>query len=132
MLIASRLALQMPIGPAVRRFTGGIHGDATRLLHEAEADHVPQAIRSRGTSARFRWRVPHAAERCLELGLERVTARRFRLRDPLVQLLIHRLNRAIDLGIWYAELMRNQLHQEIDPLDGRRAAGHRTRRRGWL
>ena len=33
------------------------------------------------------------------LGLERVTASRFRLRDPLVQFLIHGLDRAVDLGI---------------------------------
>src|SRR5882757_11507573 len=42
------------------------------------------------------------------LGLECVTASRFRRRDPLVQFLIHGLNRAVDLGIGYAELMRNQ------------------------
>src|SRR6202021_2451809 len=43
--------------------------------------------------------------------------------DLLVQLLIHDLHRAVDLGIGLAELMRNQFHQQVDPLDEGRAAG---------
>lgn len=49
--------------------------------------------------------------------------------DLLVQLLIDDLDRAVDLGIGRVEVMRNQLHQQIDPLDERRTGGHRARRR---
>jgi hypothetical protein len=50
--------------------------------------------------------------------------------DLLIQLLIHDLDRAVDLGIGFAELMRNQFYQQIDALDERRAAG--VTRRLWL
>src|SRR6202011_633396 len=49
-----------------------------------------------------------------------------------VQLLIDCLDRAVDLGIGAAELMRDQLHQEVDPLDEGRAAGDRAGRRRRL
>jgi hypothetical protein len=48
------------------------------------------------------------------------------LHDPLIQFLIHNLHRAINLGIGHAELMRNQFHQQVDPLDERRAACDRA------
>jgi hypothetical protein len=46
--------------------------------------------------------------------------------DPLIQFLIHDLNGAVDFGIGHAELMRNQFHQEVDPLDERGAACDRA------
>ena len=49
--------------------------------------------------------------------------------DPLVQFLIDDLDGAIDLAIGRAELMRDQFHQEVDPLDEGGAAGDRARRR---
>ena len=42
--------------------------------------------------------------------------------DLLVQFLIHDLDRAVDLGAGRAELMRDQLHQQVDALDEGRAA----------
>src|SRR5713101_9923798 len=52
--------------------------------------------------------------------------------DLLIQFLIHDLDRAVDLGIGHAKLMRNQLHQQVDPLDERRSTGHcACRRRGF-
>jgi hypothetical protein len=49
--------------------------------------------------------------------------------DLLIQFLIDDLDRAIDLGVGHAELMRDQLHQEVDPLDEGRSAGYRAGRR---
>jgi hypothetical protein len=46
---------------------------------------------------------------------------------PLIQFLIDDLDRAVDLGTGHAELIPNQLHQEVDPLDERP-----TRFRSWL
>jgi len=37
-----------------------------------------------------------------------------------IELLIYDLDRAVDLGIGYAKLVRNQLHQQVDPLNERR------------
>jgi len=52
-------------------------------------------------------------------------------RDALIQFLIDDLDRTVDFGIGCAELMRNQLHQEVDAFDGRRATSDRpSRRRG--
>jgi hypothetical protein len=46
--------------------------------------------------------------------------------------LIDGLDRAVDIGIGHAELMRNQLHQQVDPFDERRSIGHGSgRRRGF-
>jgi hypothetical protein len=46
--------------------------------------------------------------------------------------LIDGLDRAVDIGIGHAELMRNQLHQQVDPSDERRSIGHGSgRRRGF-
>ena len=42
--------------------------------------------------------------------------------DLLVQFLIDGLHRAVDLGTGRAELIGNQLHQQVDPLDEGRAA----------
>jgi hypothetical protein len=44
----------------------------------------------------------------------------------LVQLLVHDLHGAVDLGIGRAKLMRNQFDQQVDALDERRAAGDRA------
>src|SRR6478735_3238521 len=52
--------------------------------------------------------------------------------DSLVQFLIDDLDRAVDLVVGHAELMRDQLHQEVDALDEGRSAGHRARRRRGL
>src|ERR1700692_3475199 len=52
--------------------------------------------------------------------------------DLLVQFLVDDLDRAVDLGIGHAELMRDQLHQEVDPLDEGRSTGYRAGRRGGL
>src|ERR1700712_2746659 len=49
--------------------------------------------------------------------------------DLLVQFLIDDLHRVVDLGTGRAELMRDQLHQQIDPFDERRATGDRAGRR---
>ena len=50
--------------------------------------------------------------------------------DTIVQLLIDDVDGAVDLGVGRAELMRNQLHQQNDPLDEKgRAAGDRARGR---
>ena len=49
--------------------------------------------------------------------------------DLFVQLLVDDVDGAVDFGVGAAELMRDQLHQEIDALDEGGAAGHRTRRR---
>ena len=49
--------------------------------------------------------------------------------DLLVQFLIDGLDGPVDLGTGHAELIGNQLHQEVDPLDERCAAGHCPRRR---
>ena len=49
--------------------------------------------------------------------------------DLLVQLLVDDVDGAIDVGIRLAELMRDQLHQKIDPLDKRRAGCDSARRR---
>src|SRR5882757_11186302 len=48
--------------------------------------------------------------------------------DLLIQFLIHDLDRAIDLGTGHAKLMRDQLHQQVDPLDERRSTGYRAGR----
>src|SRR6266568_2661444 len=48
--------------------------------------------------------------------------------DLLIQFLIHDLDRAIDLVIGHAKLMRDQLHQQVDPLDERRSTGYRAGR----
>src|SRR5439155_9592148 len=51
--------------------------------------------------------------------------------DELVQFLIDDLDRTVDFGVGYAKLMRNELHQQVDAFDGRRATGDRPgRRRG--
>src|SRR5689334_15453959 len=52
--------------------------------------------------------------------------------DLLVQFLIDGLDRAVDFGAGCAELMGDQLHQKIDPLDEGRATGHRPRGRRRL
>ena len=46
--------------------------------------------------------------------------------DPLVQSLINDPDRAVDLGVGHAELMRDQLDQQVDPLDERGAIGDRA------
>lgn len=51
------------------------------------------------------------------------------LNDPLVELAIHDIDRAVDLGVRHAQSMRNQLHQKIDPLDEGSASSHCPRRR---
>ena len=43
--------------------------------------------------------------------------------------LIHDLDRAVDLGTGHAKLMGDQLHQQVDPLDERRATRDRPGRR---
>ncbi len=49
------------------------------------------------------------------------------LHDLVIKLLIDDPDRVVDLGIGYAELMRNQLHEQVYPLDERRPIGHRAR-----
>ena len=49
--------------------------------------------------------------------------------DLLVQLLVDGLHRAVDLGAGRAELIGNQLNQEVDPLDKWRAPSNPTRSR---
>ncbi len=49
-------------------------------------------------------------------------------RDALIQFLIDDLYRAVDFGIGCAKLMRNQLHQQVDAFDGRRATSDRPGR----
>ena len=49
-------------------------------------------------------------------------------RDALIQFLIDDLHRTVDFGIGYAKLMRNQLHQQVDAFDGRRATSDRPGR----
>jgi hypothetical protein len=51
------------------------------------------------------------------------------LHDPVIQLLIDGLDRAVDLGVGRAKLMRDQLYKQIDALDERRSGGHRAGRR---
>ena len=46
--------------------------------------------------------------------------------DLLVQLLIDGLNRPVDFGAGRAELVRDQLHQQVDALDERCAGDHRA------
>ena len=46
--------------------------------------------------------------------------------DLLIEFLIYDLDRAVDLGIGHTELMRNQLYQQIDPLDERRSSSYRA------
>jgi hypothetical protein len=49
--------------------------------------------------------------------------------DPVVEFLIHDLDRTVYMGIGHTQLMRDQFHQEVDPLDKRCAIGYRTGRR---
>ena len=49
--------------------------------------------------------------------------------NPFIQFLIDDLDRAVDLGIGHAKLIRDQLHQQVDPLNERRSIGHRPGRR---
>jgi hypothetical protein len=49
--------------------------------------------------------------------------------DLLVQLLIDDLDRAVDLSTGRAELVRDQFHQQVDPLDERRSGSDRAGRR---
>src|SRR6266513_2183867 len=58
------------------------------------------------------------------IGGENSVRARSARHDPLVQFLIHDLDRAVDLGIGHAELMRDQFHQQVDALDEGRAASH--------
>jgi len=47
--------------------------------------------------------------------------------DLLVQLLVHHLDGAVDLGIGGAKLVRDQLYQQVDALDEGRAGGRPPR-----
>lgn len=42
------------------------------------------------------------------------------------QFLIDHLDRAVDFSVGHAQLMRNQLHQQIDPLNEGRSTGNRA------
>ena len=46
--------------------------------------------------------------------------------DALAQFLIDDPDRAVDFGVGHAELVRDQLHEKVDALDERGAAGDRT------
>ena len=49
-------------------------------------------------------------------------------RRARIQFLIDDPDRTVDFGIGRAELMRNQLDQQVDAFDGRRATGDRPGR----
>ena len=47
--------------------------------------------------------------------------------DSFIELLIHNLNRSVDLSVGRSQLMRNQLYEQIDPFNERCASRHGTR-----
>src|ERR1700676_4086180 len=83
-------------------------------------------ISSIGLSSSIRFKIE--IRRCAILELRWSTSRRAgsARHDLLVQFLIYDLDRAVDLRIGHAKLIRNQLHQQVDPLNEGRSTGHRA------
>jgi hypothetical protein len=95
-----------------------------RLLHDAPMPtEVPQAIRVPAGSSEPR--TAKTLRHCDWSTSRRVGRVR---RDALIQFLIDDLDRTVDFGIGCAKLMRNQLHQQVDAFDGRRATSDRPGR----
>jgi hypothetical protein len=117
----SRLRRQRPLTCAPRRM-------GSKHLPPVILRGAPKTARTSASASKCRQWNGHYIEGRRDDRSSASPRAGFARHDPLIQFLIHDLDRAVDLGIGDAKLMRNQLHQQVDPLNERRSIGHRPGR----
>src|SRR5579872_5866977 len=98
----------LPFSPCGRRWRASWDASRMRGLYLKENTPHPSSLREDTLSRKGRGFSGRSG------ALLRAGAARH---DSLVQFLIDDVDRVVDLGIGQAELMRDQLYQEVDPFD---------------